>query len=153
MTSIETIQSPSAARMVIDGRPILNFGGSCYLGLSAQPELAEAGVRAIEQLGSTGQLPRHYNFALAANLEAEEAARAFFGTGGAIYYATGYLFGLMAMSALAALYAYFTMRGPVRGVVLFCGSLIFAVLGNFARVFSVVLIAYFYRRVPQESPQ
>ena len=50
---------------------------------------------------------------------------------------------LMAMSALAALYAYFTMRGPVRGVVLFCGSLLFAVLGNFARVFSVVLFARF----------
>lgn len=101
MTTLETIQSPSAARMVIDGRPILNFGGSCYLGLSAQPELVEAGVRAIGQLGSTGQLPRHYNLALAANLEAENAARAFFGTEGAIYYATGYLFGLMAMTALA----------------------------------------------------
>ena len=50
---------------------------------------------------------------------------------------------LMAMSALAALYAYFTMRGPVRGVMLFCSSLIFAVLGNFARVFSVVLFARF----------
>ncbi len=50
---------------------------------------------------------------------------------------------LMAMSTLAALYAYFTMRGPVRGVVLFCGSLLFAVLGNFARVFSVVLFARF----------
>jgi exosortase len=50
---------------------------------------------------------------------------------------------LMAMSALAALYAYFTMRGPVRGAVLFCGSLLFAVLGNFARVFSVVLFARF----------
>lgn len=101
MTPIETIQSPSGARMVIDGRPILNFGGSCYLGLSAQPELAEAGVRAIRTLGSTGQLPRHYNFAHAANLEAEEAARSFFGTEGAIYYATGYLFGPMAMTALA----------------------------------------------------
>ena len=50
---------------------------------------------------------------------------------------------LMAMSALAALYAYFTMRGPVRGIVLFGGSLLFAVLGNFARVFSVVLFARF----------
>lgn len=98
------LQSPSGARMVIDGRPILNFGGSCYLGLSAQPELVAAGVRAIEQLGSTGQLPRHYDFALAANLEAEQAARTFFGTEGAIYYATGYLFGPMAMTALAADY-------------------------------------------------
>lgn len=101
MTAPERIQSPSAARMVINGRPILNFGGSCYLGLSAQPELVEAGTGAIRALGSTGQLPRHYNFALTANLEAEDAARAFFGTEGAIYYATGYLFGPMAMTALA----------------------------------------------------
>ncbi|MEO6789232.1 MAG: exosortase/archaeosortase family protein, partial [Chthoniobacteraceae bacterium] len=50
---------------------------------------------------------------------------------------------LMAMSTLAALYAYFTMRGPIRGVLLFGSSLIFAVLGNFARVFSVVLFARF----------
>jgi exosortase len=50
---------------------------------------------------------------------------------------------LMAMSALAALYAYFTARGPVRGVILFGSSLLFAVVGNFARVFSVVLFARF----------
>jgi hypothetical protein len=48
------------------------------------------------------------------------------------------------MSTLAALYAYFTMRTPVRGFLLFCGSLLFAVLGNFARVFSVVLFARFF---------
>ncbi len=50
---------------------------------------------------------------------------------------------LMAMTTLAALYAYFTMRGPVRGLLLFGSSLLFAVLGNFARVFSVVLFARF----------
>lgn len=50
---------------------------------------------------------------------------------------------LMAMSTLAALYAYFTMRGPIRGLILFGSSLVFAVLGNFARVFSVVLFARF----------
>ena len=50
---------------------------------------------------------------------------------------------LMAMSTLAALYAYFNMRGPIRGLLLFGSSLLFAVLGNFARVFSVVLFARF----------
>jgi exosortase len=50
---------------------------------------------------------------------------------------------LMAMSTLAALYAYFTMRGTIRGLLLFGSSLLFAVLGNFARVFSVVLFARF----------
>ena len=50
---------------------------------------------------------------------------------------------LMAMTTLSALYAYFTMRGPIRGIILFASSLLFAVLGNFARVFSVVLFARF----------
>jgi exosortase len=50
---------------------------------------------------------------------------------------------LMAMMTLAALYAYFMMKGPVRGLLLFGSSLLFAILGNFARVFSVVLFARF----------
>ncbi len=50
---------------------------------------------------------------------------------------------LMAMLMLAALYAYFVMRTPLRGMILFCSSLLFAILGNFARVFSVVLFARF----------
>lgn len=50
---------------------------------------------------------------------------------------------LMAMLTLSALYAYFVMRTPLRGMILFGLSLGFAVLGNFARVFSVVLFARF----------
>jgi exosortase len=51
---------------------------------------------------------------------------------------------LMAMLTLAALYAYFVMRTPMRGLLLFGMSIIFAVLGNFARVFSVVVLAQFF---------
>lgn len=51
---------------------------------------------------------------------------------------------LMAMLTLAALYAYFAMRTPIRGLVLFGCSLLFAILGNFARVFSVVVFARFF---------
>jgi len=50
---------------------------------------------------------------------------------------------LMAMITLAALYAYFSMKGITRGLLLFASSLGFAVLGNFVRVFSVVLFAVF----------
>jgi len=50
---------------------------------------------------------------------------------------------LMAMMTLAALYSYFVMRGIVRGMMLFACSLLFAVIGNFARVFTVVLVAQF----------
>ena len=50
---------------------------------------------------------------------------------------------LMAMLMLAALYAEFTMRTPIKKFALFACSLLFAILGNFARVFSVVIFARF----------
>jgi exosortase len=50
---------------------------------------------------------------------------------------------LMAMIMLAALYAYFVMRTPLRGFILLGCSLFFALIGNFFRVFSVVLVARF----------
>jgi exosortase len=50
---------------------------------------------------------------------------------------------LMAMLMLAALYAEFTMKTPVKKFVLFGSAIVFALLGNFARVFSVVVFARF----------
>jgi 7-keto-8-aminopelargonate synthetase-like enzyme len=95
------ISSPSGGHMVVDGRPLLNFGGSCYLGLSSEPELVEAAVAALQAGGPMAQLPRHYGFAQAANLDVEATARAYFDSSGAMFFATGYLFGLVVLSALA----------------------------------------------------
>lgn len=50
---------------------------------------------------------------------------------------------LMAMMMLSALYAYYVMRTPFRGFLLFGCSLFFALIGNLVRVFSVVLVARF----------
>jgi exosortase len=50
---------------------------------------------------------------------------------------------LMAMMMLAALYGYLVMRTPWRGFLLFGCSIFFALIGNFVRVFSVVLVARF----------
>lgn len=101
---IRRIESPTGARVVVDGRPILNFGGSSYLGLSYRPELAQAGIAALQSQGPTAQLPRHYGFALAANLDLESAAAEFFATESAMYFSTGYLFGLIALTGLASQY-------------------------------------------------
>ncbi|WP_067065110.1 aminotransferase class I/II-fold pyridoxal phosphate-dependent enzyme [Roseateles chitosanitabidus] len=99
---LRRVESASTARMVVDGRPMLSFGGSSYLGLGGHPGLIEAGVNALRHLGASAQLSRHYGFGLSANLEAEAAARAFFETERAMYFGTGYLFGLIALSGLAA---------------------------------------------------
>ncbi len=48
---------------------------------------------------------------------------------------------LMAMSMLAALYVYFTQNRLWKQIVIFGGTLIFTLIGNIARVSSIVLIA------------
>lgn len=51
---------------------------------------------------------------------------------------------LMAMAMLSALYGHFTLREGWKKVLLFCMSLPFAVLGNIARVFTIVLASKFF---------
>lgn len=87
--------------MMVDGRQLLCFGGSAYLGLGGAPELVEIGCAALRQFGASTHLPRHYGFSSGANQQAEAEARRFFGTEAAMYFGTGYLFGLVALTGLA----------------------------------------------------
>ncbi|MCT8180125.1 aminotransferase class I/II-fold pyridoxal phosphate-dependent enzyme [Variovorax sp. CY25R-8] len=95
------VESPSGASMMVDGRQLLCFGGSAYLGLGGAPELVEIGCAALRQFGASTHLPRHYGFSSGANQQAEAEARRFFGTEAAMYFGTGYLFGLVALTGLA----------------------------------------------------
>ncbi|MEM7730067.1 MAG: pyridoxal phosphate-dependent aminotransferase family protein [Pseudomonadota bacterium] len=95
------MESPGGAHMVIDRRQIINFGGAPYLGLSDHPAIIASGQDALRRYGSTGQLPRHYDLASPANLDAEAAASDFFGVEAAMYFATGYFFGLIVLPALS----------------------------------------------------
>ncbi len=95
------VESPSGAQVVVDGRRFLSFGGSGYLGLGGNAEIIEAGVEALRRYGAHSQLPRSAGFSLPANLAAEEAARQFFDVDGAMFFATGYMFGLIGISGLA----------------------------------------------------
>ncbi|MES2571182.1 MAG: exosortase/archaeosortase family protein [Verrucomicrobiota bacterium] len=50
---------------------------------------------------------------------------------------------LMAMITLTALYVHFTQREIWKKVVVFGGSIVFAVIGNIGRIFTVILVARF----------
>ena len=50
---------------------------------------------------------------------------------------------LMAMTTLTALYVHFTQREWWKKGVIFAGSLVFAVVGNIGRIFTVILVAKF----------
>jgi exosortase len=51
---------------------------------------------------------------------------------------------LMAMIMLAALYVHFTQREAWKQFTIFAGSIVFALVGNVARLFTVVLVAKWY---------
>ncbi len=50
---------------------------------------------------------------------------------------------LMAMMTLTALYVHFTQRLLWKKAAIFCASLVFAVIGNIGRIFTVILVAKF----------
>jgi len=49
--TIRTLEGPMDARVIIDGRELLNFCANNYLGLANHPRLREAAKRAIDQYG------------------------------------------------------------------------------------------------------
>jgi exosortase len=51
---------------------------------------------------------------------------------------------LMAMTTLTALYAHFTQAVLWKKVTVFASSIVFAVIGNIGRIFTVILVAKFY---------
>ncbi|WP_425756390.1 aminotransferase class I/II-fold pyridoxal phosphate-dependent enzyme [Ihubacter sp. rT4E-8] len=104
MERFKNIESASGAWITVDGRQVLSFGGCCYLGLAKMPALLEAGERALEQFGMTAPLSRYYGFSQQPEIEVIEAAKDFFGTEDAMYFSTGYLFGMIALNGIADRY-------------------------------------------------
>ncbi len=49
--TIRTIESPMDGRIVVDGKPVINFCANNYLGLANHPRIVEAAKKAIDQYG------------------------------------------------------------------------------------------------------
>lgn len=104
MKQLKNIESPSGAKLMVDGKEILSFGGCSYLGLSSSPELIEAGVKALRQFGMTAQMSRYYGFSREPNENVEAAAADFFDAESALYFSAGYLFGSIALNGISDRY-------------------------------------------------
>jgi 8-amino-7-oxononanoate synthase len=98
--SVQAIQGPAGATVVLDGREVINFASNDYLGLAGDERLIAAATKAIHELGtgSTGsrllsghrELHRELEFAIASLKQTEDA----------IVFSSGYLANIGTISAL-----------------------------------------------------
>ena len=73
-----------------DGSKVLMFGSNSYLGLSDDPRLKEAAIKAIEKYGTSCSGSRFLNGTLDIHEELEEKLARFVGKDAAVTYSTGF---------------------------------------------------------------
>ena len=83
-----------------DGSDVLMFGSNSYLGLSDDPRLKEAAIKATEKYGSSCSGSRFLNGTLDIHQELEEKLARFVGKEEAVTYSTGFQVNLGVVSCL-----------------------------------------------------
>jgi 8-amino-7-oxononanoate synthase len=87
---LQTREGPQAARVVLDGRELVNFGSNDYLGLAADPRLAAAAAEAGQREGwGSGASPLVTGHA-AAHRQLEQRLAEFEGTEAALLFTSGF---------------------------------------------------------------
>ena len=84
-----------------DGKKVLMFGSNSYLGLSDDPRLKEAAIKAIEKYGTSCSGSRFLNGTLDIHEELEAKLAKFVGKDDAVTYSTGFQVNLGVVSSLS----------------------------------------------------
>jgi 7-keto-8-aminopelargonate synthetase-like enzyme len=96
---MEEVRSPTEA--VINGRETILVGTYNYMGMTFDPDVIEAGRRALETFGSGTTGSRVLNGTYQGHREVEDALKDFYGTKHAMVFSTGYQVNLGLMATLA----------------------------------------------------
>jgi len=94
------IEESKGSRVVMKGRELIMIGSNNYLGLSWDPRVQEASIKAIEKYGTSCSGSRFANGTLTLHEELEEKLARFVGKEAALCFTTGYQTNLGAISAL-----------------------------------------------------
>ena len=97
---LRPVDSAQGARVVVDGKHLLNFSSNDYLGLAKHPALKEAAQKAVEEFGAGSGASRLICGSLRIHHELEESLAAFKGTEAALTFSTGYATALGTIAAL-----------------------------------------------------
>jgi 8-amino-7-oxononanoate synthase len=85
------IQRNDGAHAVINGREIVMAGSNNYLGLTSDPRVKEAAIKAVEKYGTGCTGSRFLNGTLDIHIELEDKLAAFMGKEKCVLFSTGYM--------------------------------------------------------------
>src|SRR5690606_32680829 len=95
------LERNEGSRAVINGREVIMAGSNNYLGLTSDPRVKEAAMRAIEQYGTGCTGSRFLNGTLDLHIELEERLARFMGKESCVLFSTGYMTNQGVIQALA----------------------------------------------------
>ena len=96
------LQSRQDVEVIMEGKRRIMLGSNNYLGLTTNPEVVEAGIKAYEQYGSGCSGSRFLNGTLALHIELEKELAEFFGKDEAITFSTGFQSNLGIISSIVS---------------------------------------------------
>lgn len=96
------LERNEGSRAIINGKEIIMAGSNNYLGLTSDPRVKEAAVRAIEQYGTGCTGSRFLNGTLDIHIELEERLARFMGKESCVLFSTGYMTNQGVIQALAS---------------------------------------------------
>lgn len=98
----KAIQSGADSEVVIEGRKLIMVGSNNYLGLTQDPRVKEAAIKAVQEFGSGCTGSRFLNGTLSLHVELEEMLAEFMNAEAALVFTTGFLTNLGTISTIAA---------------------------------------------------
>lgn len=134
--TIRTIGSPQGARLVVDGRPVLNFCSNNYLGLANHPALLEAARTAMQTYGLGPAAVRSIAGTMTLHTELETRLARFKGAEAALTVQSGFNANVTVIPALVS-----------KGDVIFSDRLNHASIIDGCRVSGAKIVAYDHNSV------
>jgi glycine C-acetyltransferase len=134
--TIRTIESPMDGRIVVDGKPVINFCANNYLGLANHPRLLQAAKDAIDAYGIGPGAVRTIAGTMNLHTQLEERLAAFKGVEASITLQSGFTANLATIPALVG-----------RGDVIFSDGLNHASIIDGCRLSRAKIIAYEHNNI------
>ncbi|MDZ7339641.1 MAG: aminotransferase class I/II-fold pyridoxal phosphate-dependent enzyme, partial [candidate division KSB1 bacterium] len=97
----QPIESGAANEVVMKGRKVIMIGSNNYMGLTQDPRVKEAAIKAVQKYGSGCTGSRYLNGTLDIHVELEERLAAFMKREAALVFSTGMQTNLGTISAIA----------------------------------------------------